>query len=162
MSEPSWWEYVGGRTADKAWAMAYTSAVRRGMAMSARERSFSLAAIDRLATDAYVDPAHRPPHRVKFWLACHYQLGVLTKSRKAAAIDSATVAARAGARRGNTPKQIQRRANELEKPVREFLDAVMQQAPLDWPPHWRQQLRHAASIHRGMIRFVEAMVQKVA
>src|SRR5205085_6788570 len=104
---PSWWQYVAGRDADQKWAAFYAASVESGGTFSAGELNFYLNAIKRLAADAYPKPAHRPPDVVNFWLACHYQLRAQSGSSKAAAIDTARIAAEATLGKGHTPKAIQ-------------------------------------------------------
>jgi hypothetical protein len=151
--EPAWWKYVGGRDEDRQWAAAYVAAVREGRDLTDYDRHFYLSAIERLAADAYEIATNRPPARVNFWLACHYWLAVADESPKAAALLTVEVAQKAGISRDH--KAIQRKSNELETEVGEFLDLVvrnLQARSVDVP---------AVDLQSALRKWVEARVQKV-
>src|SRR6516165_6524954 len=99
--EPTWWQYIGGRDADRRWAGAYVVMAEQSRGFPPLHRKFYLAAITRLSADAYPKPAHRLPDPVNFWLACHYHHGMIVKTSKAAAVDTARLASSAGIARGH-------------------------------------------------------------
>jgi hypothetical protein len=154
---PSWWQYVGGLDADSGWAREFAAAVEQESELPARHRKFYVAAIKRLAAQTYPRPAHRPADPVNFWLACHYRLGMVLNAPKAAANDTAQVAAAAGIAAGHDYKSVQRHARKLKRPVAEFLSAIVNQVPKDWPSELPPR-----AIHRGLMRWVESKVRELA
>jgi hypothetical protein len=157
---PSWWKYVGGRDKDRQWARFYAETEQR-TALPARDRSFYLAAIMRLADDTYAKPAHRPPDVVNFWFTCRYQLATSSARPKAAAIDTARLASDAGIATGHTPKAIQRHAKALEKPAKEFLHSARNQIR-DEMMERGLGVPSDGELNEKLIEWIERMVRKVA
>lgn len=156
LQPPSWWKYVGGREADERWALSYVAAQKQNLQLPARDKVFYLQAVERLATDAHPRAPHRPPDRINLWLVCHYLLGTMRKSAKAAAIDTAQLASDAGHAPGHDFKAIQRHAKRLETTALEFLEAVVGDGVLRFgyrpPPH---------ELHRRLTLWIEGEVRKV-
>ena len=147
MSEPpSWWKYIGGRDADRLWARAFVGALRAGHELSQEDRTFYLTAVDRLADDEYPISIGRPEDRANFWVSCHYWLGTMTDTKKAAALRTAALIA-------TDYKAIQRKANELHEPVRDFLSRIVGLLPAESADVCRQ--------HARLMEWIEAQVQKV-
>jgi hypothetical protein len=159
---PSWWKYIAGRDADKQWSAFYASTAANGGEFSERDHDFYLNAVMRLANDSYQAGRGRRKDAVKFWLICRYQLGIASGDRpNAAARDTAELAYTVGIAKGHTPHAIQSKyANQLEKPAKEFLDA-MRNAVMELPPGELPELPSEDRLNRVLTVWVERMVKRM-
>jgi hypothetical protein len=155
-NEPSWWKYIGGRDADRMWTRAFVCAMREGRPLSQEDRTFYLAAVERLELDQYQVEAHRHKERRIFWLACYYWLCSLTTEH---GIEAALTTIQMAHGRDidnahSKAKTLERQAKALAVPVRDFLDEIVRMLRADSDDAPRQNAR--------LMEWIATKVQEVS